>query len=68
MHGDRGNQSVTAAVECLDIPRCLGRVAERHPEFVHRLVQAAIEINESVIRPKGVPQLVAGHDLTRVLE
>ena len=68
MHCDGGNKSITAPVERLDVTRCFGRIAQRDSEFVHRPVQPSIEINEGMVRPKGVPQLIAGHNLTWVLE
>src|SRR5215471_20755047 len=68
MHCDRSNESITPSVERFDVTRGLSRVAERRPKFVHRPVQPSIEINEGVIRPKGVPQIVPGHNLTMTLK
>src|SRR4051812_39188080 len=52
-----GNEAVAAARECLDVTRIARRIAERVTQFVDGCVQAVIEVNEGVRRPKLEAQL-----------
>jgi hypothetical protein len=44
----RGNEPIPATVKSLDEPRALCGIAQGETDLVHRLVEIAIEINESI--------------------
>jgi hypothetical protein len=47
----RRNEPIPTAVESLDEPGAFRRIAQGQTDFVHGLVEIAIEINESICRP-----------------
>jgi len=64
---DLGDEAISAAGECLDILGVFGRVAESIAELVYGGIQAMIEVNEGVARPKLGPKFLARDQLPGTL-
>ena len=65
---DRREETVAVSGNRLDVPRTIGGIPQRRPQLGHSLVQAAVEIHESVSRPKLFAQLFTGHHFSRVFQ
>ena len=60
--------AVTAAVYCFNKNRIVGGVAERIAQALDGAADAAVEIDEDILRPKFLPQFLPGHHLIGVVE
>src|SRR5208282_3554847 len=65
---DRRDETVSAAGQGLDESRARCGIAERLAYLVYRGIQAVIEIDEGVGRPDFFAQVVAGDNLTGILQ
>ena len=61
---DRGDETVPAFGNGLDVAGCVSRVAECSANMRDREVQPALEIDVSTLRPDLLPQLVPAHDFS----
>src|ERR1700758_4581625 len=59
------NEPIPAAVESLDEPGAFRGIAQGQTNFVHGLVEIAVEIDESICRPQFLPNLFSGHKFAR---
>ena len=66
--GHRGDEAVALARQRLDESWLFRRIAERFPQMVDDLVQAAIEVDEGAGRPQASGQLFARDQLARPFE
>ena len=65
---DDSNEAIAVTGKRLDEARFVGRILQRIAQPLHRVVQALLEVNESVCRPDLLLQFVAGNDLARMLQ
>jgi len=65
---DGGKEAVSAAGQSFDEARARCGIAQRLANFVHCGIHAVIEINESIGGPDFFAQIVAGDNLTGVLQ
>jgi|SRR5580700_10898764 hypothetical protein len=65
---DRPDEAVAATVERLDVARVFRVVVQGLPEFLDGAVEAKVEVDEGVFRPKFFLEFVAGDDQARALE
>src|SRR5579862_4660995 len=65
---DRPDEAVATAVERLDVARVFRVVIEGLPEFFDGAVEAEVEVDEGIFRPKFFLEFVAGDDRARALE
>src|SRR5262249_8484865 len=59
---------VAALRHCPDVPRRRGIVAERRADLGDAEVEAAIEVDERLVLPDGLPELLARDRSSRVLD
>src|SRR5262249_35690600 len=64
----RRNEPITSLRDGLDKVRVFGGIAKRSPNFVHRDVEAVIEIDEGRIIPKLLGEFVPAYDVGRVFK
>ncbi len=67
-HRNRSDEPVSTLGNCLDVKGLLSCIAQRLAQFHHGRIQAMIEINESVRRPKDTAQILASNNLPRFLQ
>lgn len=65
--GHRSNETVAAPGQCFDVSRFLRIVAERSTDLVHAKIDAMFVIDECIIAPEAVLNLLPGNDLPRML-
>jgi hypothetical protein len=68
MIDDRSEEPISPAWQCLDKARIIGTVSEYLTNLIYRFIQTVLEINERVLRPELIVQLLAGDHLTRFIE
>lgn len=61
-------KTVAVPMYCLDVSGVSGRIPQRRAKFGHGLVQTAIEINEGVLRPECLANLLTSHQFSRTLQ
>jgi hypothetical protein len=61
-------KTVAVPMNCLDVPGVSRRVSQCRAKFGHGLVQAAIKINEGVLRPERLANLLTSHQFSRTLQ
>src|SRR5439155_12751581 len=61
-------KAVTGARQSLDISGMIGRVAQCQAKTVNGGIDAALEIDEGVLRPKAAAQFIARHHAARIFE
>src|SRR6202007_47904 len=66
LHGS--DKSISAPGEGLHVARRRGGVSEGFPHLVDGGVQAMIEVDESVGRPKFLAALIASHNVSRAFQ
>src|ERR1700742_698001 len=64
----RRNKPVSDPWNCLNESRRLGRISERIPQLLHRLIQPMIEVDKSVWRPQPLAQFFSRPRLARSLK
>ena len=64
----RGDEPVATARHRLDKAGRVGRVAQRVAQSLHGGVQPVLEVDEGVVGPQALAELVASHELARPLE
>jgi hypothetical protein len=62
------DEAIPLAPHGLNKGRTLGGVAESIPQFADRGIQSFIELDEGIGWPELLSQLVAGHQLSGVLQ
>ena len=60
----RGNESIPALRNCLDITGILGRIVQRPPQLIYRRVQTSFKIDKRPFAPEVVSQLLASHQIS----
>jgi hypothetical protein len=68
VHYHWSNEPIAASVQSLYETRGLGGVGQCGPQFVHRSIETAVEVNERVVGPKHMAQFIPGDYLTGMLE
>ena len=64
----RGDETIAPSRDRLHKTRRLGRVTERVAQPSDRRVQPVLEIDEGVLRPETLAELLASDELARLLE
>jgi len=65
---DPGDEAVTAAGQSLDVLGIVGGVVQAFAQFVHGGVEAVIEVDEDVRRPKLGAEFLAGDELAGAMQ
>jgi hypothetical protein len=65
---DRGNEAVASPRQCLYISGSLCGVGQCLPQFVDRLIEIVLEVNESFFRPQLLLNLFPRHHLPGTLQ
>src|SRR5579863_532079 len=58
------DKAVSAARDRFDVARDVGIIAERVPHLANSYTQAVVELDKGVLRPKALPYLFPGDDLS----
>jgi len=64
---DRSNQTITAAGDCFDIFRTVRRIAQGLPKLFDGRVDAVVELDDGVIRPKSLADLLSVNQVSAAL-
>ena len=64
----RSEKAVTTFGNRFDVAGILGVVPERLPKFANRNPETAVEVDEGVVPPDAVAQIVAGDDLPCIFQ
>ncbi len=64
----RSEKAVTTFGNRFDVAGILGVVPERLPQFANRNPETAVEVDEGVVPPDAVAQIVAGDDLPCIFQ
>lgn len=64
----RRNKAIPNPRNRLDIARRIRQIAQRVAKFLHRFIQAMIEINEHILRPQPLAKLLARNYFSRALQ
>ena len=67
-YGDGDYQPIAPATQCFDEARVLGRVAECVSYLPNRAVYRVVEIDERIVGPEALLNLLPGENLSGVLE
>jgi hypothetical protein len=65
---DASDEAVATSWDSFDVAGFFGGIGQRIPQFLDRAVQAGIEVNKSVLRPKFLLQFLAGDQLAGTLQ
>ena len=65
---DWGDEAVSAPWNCLQVARRVGVIIQRVPHFSDGYAEAVIELNEGILRPQALTDLLPGEDLSRPLQ
>lgn len=60
---DWADKAISSPVQGLDKPGVVGIISQRLTQLLYRGVQAQVEIDERVLRPKALPQFFPSDDL-----
>jgi hypothetical protein len=63
---DWPDEPVTSPWQGFHKARIVGRIAQRLPNFVDRLIQASVEVHEGISRPNRLLQILPRHHLARM--
>src|SRR5438552_11099091 len=62
------NKPVSPACYCFDVTGNRGRVSQGHAKSMYALVEAALEVNESIVLPQMLLKFLSLADLSRIFQ